>query len=157
MFTALLYGNNHDFSGTAIGNELAWISQIRFNNFWSIHGDVYANPESLSNTALRGGPRVIVPSSINFYHWGFHTDSRKSTTIGPHVSYKYLDNGGYVKGFDVEFGDAGKDVEDYYVVELTGEACWVSVLTKPFNSDKLSEKVIGLLGRAPPGTDKTEV
>ena len=31
------------------------------------------------------------------------------------------DNYKYVKGFDVEFGDAGKDVEDYYVVELTGE------------------------------------
>ena len=48
-------------------------------------------------------------------------------------------------------------MSEHELLELTGEACWVSVLTKPFNSDKLSEKVIGLLGRAPPGTDKTEV
>ena len=109
MFSMLLYGNNHDFSGSAIGDEIAWIGQVRFNNFWSIHTDVYYNPESLSNTALRGGPRVKVPTSINFYHWGFHTDSRKSTTVGPHFSYKYIDNGGYIKGFDVELTSRIRD------------------------------------------------
>ena len=135
FWTVLLFGNNHDFSGTSIGNEIAWIGQVRFNNFWSIHSDVYYNPEYLSNTALRGGPRVKVPSSINFYHWGFHTDSRKSTTVGPHVSYKYIDNGGYIKGVDVELTSRIRDrltisfvpnienrlVTDQYVTSVTDE------------------------------------
>jgi two-component system chemotaxis response regulator CheY len=43
------------------------------------------------------------------------------------------------------------------LLELTGSACGVSVLTKPFNADKLGEKVIELLGRSPPGPGKTEV
>jgi CheY-like chemotaxis protein len=34
--------------------------------------------------------------------------------------------------------------------EITGALRGVSVLTKPFNADKLSEKVMGLLGRPPP-------
>jgi len=103
FWTVLLWGNNHDFSGTSIGNEIAWLGQLRFNNFWSAHSDIYYTPESISNTALRGGPRIKVPASIEFNRWGFHTDSRKSTTIGPHISYQYIDNGGHTKGFDVEF------------------------------------------------------
>jgi hypothetical protein len=102
MFTVLLFANNHDFSGTPIGNEIAWISQVRFNNFWSVHTDVYYNPEGLSNTALRGGPRVKFPSAINFYRWGFHTDSRKKLVLGPHISYKFIDNGGYDRALDLE-------------------------------------------------------
>ncbi len=43
------------------------------------------------------------------------------------------------------------------LLELTGVHRGVSVLTKPFNADKLSEKVMELLGRAPPRPRKTEV
>lgn len=109
FWTVLLFANNHDFSGTPIGNELAWIGQIRFNNFWSIHTDVYYNPEYTSNIALRGGPRVKVPSSIYFYRWGFNSDSRKSTTIGPTVSYRYVDNGGFIRALDFEFDSRIRD------------------------------------------------
>ena len=31
------------------------------------------------------------------------------------------DNFKFVRGFEVDFGDAGKDVQDYIVVELFGE------------------------------------
>jgi len=135
FWTVLLWGNNHDFSGTALGNELAWLTQIRFNNFWSIHTDLYYNPGYTSNIALRGGPRVKVPSSIYLYRWGFHTDSRKSTTAGPHISYKLVDNGGYIRGFDLEFDSRIRDrltisfmpnienklVTDQYVTSITDE------------------------------------
>ena len=43
------------------------------------------------------------------------------------------------------------------LLEITGAIRGVSVLTKPFNADKLGEKVMGLLGRAPPGPGKTEM
>ena len=102
MFTALIYANNHDFSGVNIGDEIVWISQVRFNNFWNAHGDVYWNLENLSNTALRGGPRVIEPSTIQINQLGFHTDSRKDITIGSHIDYLYSNNGSRKRNFDIE-------------------------------------------------------
>ena len=146
FWTVLLYGDNHDFSGTAVGNELAWIGQLRFNNFWSLHTDVYYNPEYLSNTALRGGPRVIAPSSINFYRWGFHTDSRKSTTIGPHFSYKYIDNGGYIKGFDIEFTSRIRDrltlsINPDFNNKLTTDQ-YVTFITDENNADMYGKRYI---------------
>ena len=48
-------------------------------------------------------------------------------------------------------------MSEHELLDITGETSGVSVLAKPFNADKLSEKVIGLLGRAPPGPGKTEV
>ena len=101
MFTALIYANNNDFSGVNIGDEIVWISQVRFNNFWSAHGDVYWNLKNLSNTALRGGPRVFEPAAIQINQLGFHTDSRKDITIGSHIDYLYSDNGSRKRNFDI--------------------------------------------------------
>ncbi|MCJ7802842.1 MAG: carbohydrate binding family 9 domain-containing protein, partial [Candidatus Marinimicrobia bacterium] len=80
MYSLFGYANNHDFSRVKSAEEIIWLSQINFNNLWNMHGDVYWNFESLSNTALRGGPRVIEPASWQINQLGFHSDNRKNIT-----------------------------------------------------------------------------
>jgi len=101
MFSALMYGNNHDLSGIKSGEQLVWANNINFLNFWSLRGDVIWNLESLNNTELRGGPRVIKPALLKISQLGFNTDSRKNVTIGSHIDYLYSNNGNRDNGFDI--------------------------------------------------------
>ena len=101
MFTALIYANNHDFSGVKSGEQLVWTNQINFLNFWNMHGDVILDLETLSNTALRGGPRVTEPASWEINQLGFHSDNRKSITVGSNVDYVHGNNGSRDRNFDI--------------------------------------------------------
>ena len=66
-----------------------------------MHGDVILDLETLSNTALRGGPRVTEPASWEINQLGFHSDNRKSITVGSNVDYVYSNNGSRDRNFDI--------------------------------------------------------
>ena len=100
MRTDILFANNHDFSGIKTGEVLVWLGNVRFLNFWSMHGEVDWNLETMSNTALRGGPRVIEPASWGIYQLGFHSDNRKNITIGSHVDLTGDKTGSRDRNFD---------------------------------------------------------
>ena len=101
MYSLLAYANNHDFSGIKSGESIIWMNQIRFNNFWQVHGNIFWGLETLSNTALRGGPRVIEPASWEINQLGFNSDNRKNITIGSHIDYSYGINGNRDRNFDI--------------------------------------------------------
>ena len=102
MRSDIFYGSNHDFSGTKTGERLLWMGQISFLNYWSMHWETYQDLETLSNIALRGGPRVIEPASWNISNSGFHSDSRKDITLGAHVNYSSDKTGSNDRSFDLE-------------------------------------------------------
>ncbi|MEE9571773.1 MAG: DUF5916 domain-containing protein, partial [Candidatus Neomarinimicrobiota bacterium] len=102
MRNDVFYSSNHDFSGTKTGERLLWMGYIGFLNYWSMHWESYFDLETLSNTALRGGPRVLEPATWHLSHTGFHSDSRKDFTYGAHVDYSNDKSGSDNRYFDLE-------------------------------------------------------
>jgi len=100
MRSDIIFANNHDFSGVKTSEILVWLFNIRFLNYWSMHGQVDWELETVSNTALRGGPRVIEPASWGINQLGFHSDFRKKITIGSHVDLAGDKSGSCDRNFD---------------------------------------------------------
>ncbi|MCK5145141.1 carbohydrate binding family 9 domain-containing protein [bacterium] len=54
---------------------------VKFKNYWSARLGFNINSESLSTSALRGGPALLQPASRRMW-WGFNSDNRKPVTLG---------------------------------------------------------------------------
>ncbi len=84
---SVMYANNHDFDGVKTSDVFFGMGSMRFVNFWSLNMNGGYALDNLNNTALRGGPRVIVPGEI-FFGAGLNSDYRKD------VSYSFSLDGG---------------------------------------------------------------
>jgi len=73
---SILYANNHDFSGLNTSDVLFGMGSIRFVNFWTMNINGGYSFENLSNTALRGGPRVIEEAAV-FAGGNLNSDYRR--------------------------------------------------------------------------------
>ncbi len=70
---------NHAWDRNNVGGNFNAHALLR--NYWNVSAGVNGNWGGLSTGALRGGPAIIVPPSIN--GWGFvGTDGRKSMSFG---------------------------------------------------------------------------
>jgi hypothetical protein len=70
------YYNVWDFGGNLLGHGLEANANMDFKNFWSLWGHLNLNTNGISNTMLRGGPRMRTSGS-NSIQYNVSTDSRK--------------------------------------------------------------------------------
>ncbi|HAG16721.1 MAG TPA: hydrolase [Bacteroidales bacterium] len=70
------YYNIWDFGGNLLGNGMELNANMNFKNFWSFWGHANLNTNGISNTVLRGGPRMRMPGSA-YIQYSISTDSRK--------------------------------------------------------------------------------
>jgi hypothetical protein len=73
-----------DFGGNNLGKGLEWNAKINLKNFWHLGTGGSLNTSSFSTDILRGGPKMILPGSING-KFNFSTDNRKKL-----VAYFYV-------------------------------------------------------------------
>jgi len=105
------YQTNHDFSGLKNGTQIIAMGYGRFNNYWGVNYFIDMIPEILSTTALRGGPTVIRPASLQV-NLDVNSDTRKDKTYSTHLSFTTDDAGGhnhrYGVSTDMNFGNQFK-------------------------------------------------
>ncbi len=75
------YASNHDFGGVKTSEDVFLFGWAQFLNYWSMNGFVGLDAETLSNTELRGGPRVVNPAG-KFINFNVNSDSRKNLVYG---------------------------------------------------------------------------
>lgn len=85
------YYNVWDFGGNLLGHGLEANGNMSFKNFWNFWGHLNLNTNGISNTILRGGPRMRTAGS-NSIQYNVSTDSRKK------LHFYFYNNFG--KGFD---------------------------------------------------------
>ncbi len=90
--TDLAVASNHDFSGVKTSDLVLWMGWVDFTNYWRFNYMLVYNPQTLSNNALRGGPRVTNPAYFGG-NINISSDSRKA--INAHLT---LDAGRNVEG-----------------------------------------------------------
>ena len=66
-----------------------------------MQGNIFWGFKTLSNTALRGGPRVIEPASWEINQLGFNSDNRKNITVSSHIDYSHGNDGSRDRNFDI--------------------------------------------------------
>lgn len=70
------YYNVWDFGGNLLGHGLEANANMSLKNFWSLWGHLNLNTNGISNTMLRGGPRMRTVGS-NSIQYNVSTDNRK--------------------------------------------------------------------------------
>jgi hypothetical protein len=70
------YYNIWDFGGSLLGHGLELNGNMSFKNFWNFWGHLNLNTNGISNTMLRGGPRMRTAGS-NSIQYNVSTDNRK--------------------------------------------------------------------------------
>ncbi len=80
-----------DFGGNRLGDGFEGNINFDFKNFWYMNLGTNINLDGISNSMLRGGPRIKVPGSANIYTY-ISTDQRKNITFNV--------NGSMNRGFD---------------------------------------------------------
>lgn len=96
-----IYATNHDFGGVKTADIFFAMGYIRFVNFWRINMDGGYSFETLSNRALRGGPRVTEVAGA-FYSVGVGSDHRKDLSMYLSFSGGSETDGGIDYGFNSE-------------------------------------------------------
>ena len=91
------YASNHDFSGVKTSENVFLFGWLQFLNYWSFDGFMGLDAETLSNTELRGGPRVIDPGGA-FINFGVNSDHRKNVVFGLHMNAGGDEAGSYDSG-----------------------------------------------------------
>ena len=98
------FGGINTFDG---GNFNTW---MKFNNLWSFGTGIGGEYKQISNTALRGGPSIILPGNWNTYAYLTTNNTKKLFfTIGTSLS---------------------KGLENYF----TGISYWADITYKPINN-----------------------
>lgn len=85
------YYNVWDFGGNLLGHGLELNASMSFKNFWYLSSYISLNTNGISNTALRGGPRMNTMGNSSM-QYNISTDSRKKLHF-------YVYNN-YNKGFE---------------------------------------------------------
>lgn len=70
------YYNIWDFGGNLLGHGFEANGNMNFKNFWNLWGHLNLNTNGISNTSLRGGPRMRTAGSSSI-QYNLSTDSRK--------------------------------------------------------------------------------
>jgi len=98
---------SYDFDGNKIWDGLFHFGFIRFNNYYSINWNFAYNPETVNNSATRGGPLMI---NLPGYQVSFNlnSDSRNNWTAGlNYFLYKQTDGANsWNLGADLSFRPA---------------------------------------------------
>ncbi|MFQ6676232.1 MAG: DUF5916 domain-containing protein [Fidelibacterota bacterium] len=87
------YMSNHDFEGVKTSEMVFVFGYAQLLNYWSFNGFSGWGPRTLSDTKLRGGPRVISPSG-GFGKVGVSSDNRKNIIFGAEVRGGRREKGG---------------------------------------------------------------
>ncbi len=91
------YANNHDFSGALMDQVLLGMGYAQFTNYWAANWFFAYNPESLSNTLLRGGPKVLTPAAFS-YNLGVNSDGRSNLSYGLNFDHGFSADGSHNMG-----------------------------------------------------------
>ncbi|MFO8234555.1 MAG: DUF5916 domain-containing protein [Bacteroidales bacterium] len=70
-----------DYAGTSLVTGGNFQMHMNFKNYWEFGYGINGNSASLNKTALRGGPYLKEPASINYW-WYVNTDHRKDFRLG---------------------------------------------------------------------------
>ena len=97
---SVLYANNHDFEGVNTADVIFSMASIRFVNFWSLNMNGGYAFENLSNTALRGGPRVL-EAPETFFGAGLNSDYRKNISYSFSLDWGAENDGGNELGLSM--------------------------------------------------------
>ena len=79
------YFSTWDFGGNHLGDGIESNFNIGFKNFWYLGGGTSLNLNGMSNTMLRGGPRMKVPGNANARIY-VETDERKKINFNAFAS-----------------------------------------------------------------------
>ncbi|MCP4459501.1 MAG: carbohydrate binding family 9 domain-containing protein [Cytophagales bacterium] len=79
---------NFDFGGVSTGGGTNFNSNFEFKNFWNFGAGFWAGTERSSNSALRGGPSMILPGNFNFWYW-LGTNSQKKVRVSWNQWYNW--------------------------------------------------------------------
>lgn len=88
--------NDWDFDGVHLRAAFNTNYNLQWKNYWRMGSSLTHQLESISNTALRGGPSAKAPAETGVSGW-FETDGRKSVTFnaGGYTEWRAEDSGGY--------------------------------------------------------------
>lgn len=104
----IAYASNHDFGGVKTGENVFLFGWAQLLNYWSFNGFMGLDAETLSDTELRGGPRVVDPGGA-FINFGINSDHRKNIVFGIHINASGDEAGSYNSGqsgwIQVKLGD----------------------------------------------------
>ena len=93
------YASNHDFAGIKTSENVFLFGWLQFLNYWSFNGFMGLDAETLSDTELRGGPRVVDPGGA-FFNFGINSDHRKNIVFDIHMNASRDEAGSYDSGLD---------------------------------------------------------
>jgi hypothetical protein len=96
------YFSFYDFGGNHLGDGFEFNFNMGFKNFWNVFTGGNFQPSGISNSMLRGGPRMRNPAGLNG-RIGFNSDSRKKIEMGMFTSYnKGFNDSGNFWNIDLE-------------------------------------------------------
>lgn len=75
------YMSNHNFGGTKTDEGFFLFSQAQLLNYWDFNFIMGWSPQTLSDTRLRGGPKVVSPAGM-FANFSVNSDNRKDIVYG---------------------------------------------------------------------------
>ncbi len=77
---SVAYMSNHNFGGTKIDEAVLLFGFAQLLNYWSFSGNMFWSHRTLSDTKLRGGPKVVSPAGMwtNFF---ISSDNRKDIVL----------------------------------------------------------------------------
>jgi hypothetical protein len=78
-----------NFDGDIIEQRLSWLSSGTLNSFWGVNFWIFAQPETVDDRLLRGGPSARKPAEWQF-RGGVTTDSRRAALA--EVNYEWNAN-----------------------------------------------------------------
>ena len=142
---SVLYANNHDFDGVNISDVIFSMASIRFVNFWSLNMNGGYSFENLSNTKLRGGPRVPEAPEA-FFAAGLNSDYRKDISYSFSLDWGAENDGGDELGLSVnlnlKLGDQlNLSIEPYFYWE-TDMTQYITTVNDPANTQMYEKRYV---------------
>ncbi len=142
---SVLYANNHDFDGVNISDVIFSMASIRFVNFWSLNMNGGYSFENLSNTKLRGGPRVLEAPEA-FFAAGLNSDYRKDISYSFSVDWGAANDGGDELGLslnlNMKLGDQlNLSIEPYFYWE-TDMTQYITTVNDPANTQMYEKRYV---------------
>jgi len=141
----ILYANNHDFEGVNTADVIFSMASLRFVNFWSLNMNGGYSFENLSNTALRGGPRV--PESPGaFFGVGLNSDYRKNISYSWSLDWGSEDDGGNELGLsmhlNLKLGDRLNLSFGPYLYWETDMTQYIAAVDDPANTQMYGKRYV---------------
>lgn len=79
-------GSGANWALAHVSGSFSVNANAQFLNYWRLDANLNVEPDRMDRSATRGGPLMLNPGGFNG-RIGFDTDSRRSITFGPNISF----------------------------------------------------------------------